>query len=166
MLEIGPVFIMSLTFIIPIVTVVLLLALNYLVNKTKTGIAMRAVAKDFETSSLMGVEINRIVSYTFALGSALAAIGGIMWGLKYPQIQPLMGIFPGLKCFIAAVVGGIGSITGATIGGFMLGIMEIMLVAFLPELTGYRDAFAFILLILILIFRPTGIVGEKITEKV
>lgn len=166
MLEFGPVFIMSLTFIIPVVTIVLLFALNFLVNKTKTGIAMRAVAKDFETSSLMGVEINRIVSYTFALGSALAAIGGIMWGLKYPQIQPLMGIFPGLKCFIAAVVGGIGSITGATIGGFTLGIMEIMLVAFLPELTGYRDAFAFILLILILIFRPTGIVGEKITEKV
>jgi len=166
MMEIGPVFIMSLTFIIPIVTIILLIALNYLVNKTTAGMAMRAVAKDFETSSLMGVEINRIVSYTFALGSALAAVGGIMWALKFPQIQPLMGIFPGLKCFIAAVVGGIGSITGATIGGFLLGIIEIMLVAFLPELSGYRDAFAFVLLILILIFRPTGIVGEKITEKV
>lgn len=166
MLEFGPVFIMSLTFIIPLVTLVLLLVLNFLVNKTTTGMAMRAVAKDFETSSLMGVEINRIVSYTFALGSALAAVGGIMWALKFPQIQPLMGIFPGLKCFIAAVVGGIGSITGATIGGFLLGLIEIMLVAFLPELTGYRDAFAFILLIIILIFRPTGIVGEKIAEKV
>lgn len=166
MLEIGPVYIMSLSFIIPVVTIILLIALNYLVNKTTAGMAMRAVAKDFETSSLMGVEINKIVSYTFALGSALAAVGGIMWALKFPQIQPLMGIFPGLKCFIAAVVGGIGSITGATIGGFLLGIIEIMLVAFLPDLSGYRDAFAFVLLILILIFRPTGIVGEKITEKV
>jgi len=166
MIEFGEVYIMSLSFFIPVVTIVVLAALNYLVNKTTTGIAMRAVARDYETSSLMGVEINRIVSYTFALGSALAAVGGIMWSMKFPQIQPLMGIFPGLKCFIAAVVGGIGSITGATIGGFFLGIMEIMLVAFLPELTGYRDAFAFVLLILILIFRPTGIIGEKLTEKV
>lgn len=166
MIEMGEVYIMSLTFIIPVVTIAILFGLNYLVNKTKTGTAMRAVARDFETSSLMGVEINKIVSYTFAIGSGLAAVGGIMWGMKFPQIQPLMGIFPGLKCFIAAVVGGIGSITGATIGGFLLGIMEIMLVAFLPSLTGYRDAFAFILLILILIFRPTGIIGEKITEKV
>ncbi len=166
MLDFGGIFIMSLTFIIPIVTVILLVILNYLVNKTITGMAMRAVAKDFETSSLMGIDINKIVSYTFTIGSALAAVGGIMWGLKFPQIQPLMGIFPGLKCFIAAVVGGIGSITGATIGGFLLGIMEIMLVALLPDLTGYRDAFAFVLLIVILIFRPTGIMGEKITEKV
>ncbi len=166
MLEVNNVYIMSLTFIIPVVTIVMLILLNYLVNKTTAGMAMRAVAKDFETSSLMGIEINKIVSYTFALGSGLAAIGGIMWGLKFPQIQPLIGVFPGLKCFIAAVVGGIGSITGATIGGFLLGIMEIMLVAFLPSLTGYRDAFAFVLLIVILIFRPTGIIGEKITEKV
>lgn len=166
MLEFGGIFIMSLTFFIPIVTVILLVILNYLVNKTTTGMAMRAVAKDFETSSLMGIDINKIISYTFAIGSGLAAVGGIMWGLKFPQIQPLMGIFPGLKCFIAAVVGGIGSITGATIGGFLLGIMEIMLIAFLPDLTGYRDAFAFVLLIVILIFRPTGIMGEKITEKV
>jgi branched-chain amino acid transport system permease protein len=93
-------------------------------------------------------------------------VGGIMWGLKFPNILPLMGVMPGLKCFIAAVIGGIGNIKGAVIGGFILGIGEIMLVAFLPGLTGYRDAFAFILLIVILLFKPTGIMGEKISEKV
>ena len=87
-------------------------------------------------------------------------------GLKFPQINPLMGIFPGLKCFIAAVLGGIGNITGAVIGGFILGILEIMLVAFFPALSGYRDAFAFIILILILLLRPTGIMGETVAEKV
>ena len=89
-----------------------------------------------------------------------------MWGLKFPQIAPLMGVIPGLKCFIAAVIGGIGKIEGAVLGGFILGIGEIMLVAFLPNLTGYRDAFAFILLIVILLYKPTGIMGERIAEKV
>jgi branched-chain amino acid transport system permease protein len=96
----------------------------------------------------------------------LAAVGGIMWGLKFPNILPTMGIMPGLKCFIAAVLGGIGSISGAVIGGFALGLGEILLVAFFQDLTGYRDAFAFVLLILILLFKPTGIMGEKISEKV
>jgi len=89
-----------------------------------------------------------------------------MWGLKFPSILPLMGVMPGIKCFIAAVIGGIGNVMGAVIGGFVLGIGEILLVAFLPELSGYRDAFAFILLIVILLFRPTGIMGEKVSEKV
>jgi branched-chain amino acid transport system permease protein len=128
--------------------------------------AMRATARDFETARLMGIDINAIISLTFAIGSALAAVGGIMWGLRYPQIHPFIGIMPGLKCFIAAVVGGIGNIPGAMLGGFILGLGEIMLVALLPTLTGYRDAFAFILLIIILLVRPTGILGEKIAEKV
>ncbi len=127
---------------------------------------MRAVAKDYDTSSLMGIDVNKIISVTFGIGSALAAIGGIMWSMKFPQLTPTMGLMPGLKCFIAAVLGGIGNITGAVVGGFILGLTEILLVAFLPDLSGYRDAFAFILLILILLVKPTGILGEKIAEKV
>ncbi|MBU5436876.1 branched-chain amino acid ABC transporter permease [Tissierella sp. MSJ-40] len=154
------------TFIIPIVTVLLLIALTYFITKTKTGMAMRALSKDYETASLMGININRIISITFFIGSFLAAVGGIMWGIKFPQLMPLMGVMPGLKCFIAAVIGGIGNITGAVIGGFILGLGEILLVALLPGLTGYRDAFAFVLLILILLIKPTGLMGEKIAEKV
>jgi branched-chain amino acid transport system permease protein len=164
--QIGSISIQKLTFYIPVVTLILLFVLMYLVNKTKTGMAMRAVSKDYETARLMGVNINRTISITFGIGSALAAVGGIMWGMKFPQINPLMGVMPGLKCFIAAVIGGIGNIKGAVYGGFILGIGEIMLVAFMPTLSGYRDAFAFILLIVILLFKPTGIVGEKIDEKV
>ncbi|MCR4435724.1 MAG: branched-chain amino acid ABC transporter permease [Clostridiales bacterium] len=156
----------KLIFYIPAVTLVFLVALLYLINKTKTGMAMRAVSKDHETAKVMGINVNRTISLTFGIGSMLAAVGGIMWGMKYPQIAPLMGVIPGLKCFIAAVIGGIGDIKGAVLGGFILGIGEIMLVAFLPNLTGYRDAFAFVLLIVILLCKPTGIVGEKIAEKV
>jgi branched-chain amino acid transport system permease protein len=166
MVQIGSVSIQNLTFIIPVVTILILVGLVYLINHTNAGMAMRAVAKDYETASIMGVNVNRIISLTFTIGSCLAAIGGIMWGLKFPQIAPLMGVMPGLKAFIAAVIGGIGNIKGAVLGGFILGIGEIMLVAFLPSLTGYRDAFAFVLLIVILLFRPTGILGEKIAEKV
>ncbi|WP_234123033.1 branched-chain amino acid ABC transporter permease [Clostridium hydrogenum] len=156
----------NLSFIIPVVTLVLLFALLYLINKTKVGMAMRAVAKDVDTARLMGISVNKIISITFAIGSMLAAIGSVMWSLKYPQIDALMGMIPGLKCFIAAVIGGIGDIKGAVIGGFILGVGEIMLVGFLPGLTGYRDAFAFILLIIILTFKPTGIMGKNLTEKV
>ncbi|MGE5631184.1 MAG: branched-chain amino acid ABC transporter permease [Caulobacteraceae bacterium] len=166
MVKIGNVHIQMLTFMIPVVTVALLFVLMYLINKTKSGMAMRAVSKDMETAGIMGVDVNRTISFTFGIGSMLAAVGGIMWGLKFPSILPLMGVMPGIKCFIAAVIGGIGNIAGAVIGGFILGIGEIMLVAFLPEFSGYRDAFSFILLILILLFRPTGIMGEKISEKV
>ena len=164
--KIGTVSIQKLTFYIPVVTVILLVCLRYLINRTKTGMAMRAVSRDHETARVMGINVNRTISLTFGIGSILAAVGGLMWGLKFPQIAPLMGIMPGLKCFIAAVIGGIGNITGAVIGGFILGIGEILLVAFLPDLTGYRDAFAFVLLIIILLYRPTGIMGEKIAEKV
>lgn len=166
MIQIGSVSVQKLTFYIPVVTLVLLFLLIYLINRTKAGMAMRAVARDHETAAIMGINVNRIISLTFGIGSMLAAVGGIMWGLKFPQIIPLLGVMPGLKAFIAAVIGGIGDIRGAVIGGFILGIGEIMLVAFLPDLTGYRDAFAFILLIVILLVKPTGILGEKISEKV
>jgi len=165
-IRLGNVSIINLGIIIPIITIVLLMGLVYIVNNTKTGMAMRACSRDIDTAKLMGIDVDRIISFTFGLGSALAAVGGIMWGLKYPQLHPLIGIMPGLKCFIAAVVGGIGNIPGAMLGGFILGMGEILLVAFLPGLSGYRDAFAFIILILILLFRPTGILGEKVAEKV
>jgi len=155
-----------LTLIIPVVMILLLLGLLYLVHRTRIGMAMRACAKDFETASLMSIDVNRVITITFGIGSLLAAVGGILWSLRYPQIQPLLGVMPGLKCFCAAVLGGIGNITGAVIGAVILGMVEIMLVAFMPGLSGYRDAFAFLILILILLFRPTGILGEKIAEKV
>lgn len=162
----GSVSIVNIAFYTPVVTFVLLAVLLFIVNKTRTGMAMRAVSKDYEASRLMGIDVNRIISFTFAIGSGLAAIGGIMWGMKYPSLLPLMGLMPGLKCFIAAVVGGIGDIRGAVLGGFILGIAEIMIIAFFPDLSGYRDAIAFILLIVILLVKPTGIMGQNLTEKV
>ncbi|HBQ87666.1 MAG TPA: branched-chain amino acid ABC transporter permease [Syntrophomonas sp.] len=162
----GGISFLSTTIIIPVVTVILLIAVTFMVKKTKIGVAMRAVSRDFEASSLMAVDVNKIISATFAVGSGLAAVGGILWSLQYPQVDPLMGVFPGLKCFIAAVMGGIGSIPGAMIGGFILGFVEVMLVGFFPGVSGYRDAFAFVILILILLFRPGGILGENVVEKV
>ncbi|MCI8398518.1 MAG: branched-chain amino acid ABC transporter permease [Oscillibacter sp.] len=154
-----------LVFFVIIAMVVLVGALLYIVNKTKVGIAMRAVSRDFETSKLMGVNINLTISITFAIGSGLAAVGGFMWGLRYPQITPLVGAMPGLKCFIAAVIGGIGSIKGAIVGGLILGVMEIMIVYLFPGASGYRDVFAFIALILILCIKPTGLFGEELSDK-
>ena len=110
--------------------------------------------------------MNKVIALTFGIGSALAAASGIMWALRYPQIQPVMGAIPGFKAFIAAVFGGIGSIQGAVIGGMLLGFIEIMTVAFFPDLAGYRDAFAFILLIAILLVKPTGLLGVKTEDKV
>ncbi len=163
---IGGVSIQPLTIVIPIVTVALMVLLVFIINKTRLGMSMRAVSKDYETARLMGIEINGVISATFGIGSALAAVGALLWGMKYPGIQPLMGVMPGLKCFIAAVIGGIGNVRGALLGGFILGLAEVLLVALLPGMTGYRDAIAFIILIIILLFRPTGILGEKQTEKV
>lgn len=164
--QFGKISIVSINLFIPVVTVIILMILSYVINKTKTGMAMRALSKDHETARLMAIDIDKIISFTFGTGSILAAVGGIMWSLKYPQLIPLMGLMPGLKCFIAAVVGGIGNVKGAVLGGFVIGMVEIMAVAFLPGLTGYRDAFAFILLIVILLVRPTGLMGESLAEKV
>jgi branched-chain amino acid transport system permease protein len=163
---VGKVRVLPLTLFVPALSLVLMLGSIYIVYKTKPGLGMRAIAKDIETSRLMGVPVNRIISLTFGLGSALAAASGIMWALRYPQLQPIMGVIPGFKAFIAAVLGGIGSIGGAVVGGVLLGFVEIMLVAFMPELAGFRDAFAFVLLIVILLFRPTGLFGEKLEDKV
>ena len=164
--KIGEIRILPLAIVVPVVTLFLVLGLLWIVYRTKPGLAMRAISKDIETTRLMGVSVNRIIAITFGIGSALAAASGIMWALRYPQIPPFMGLFPGLKAFIAAVFGGIGSIQGAVIGGMFLGVIEIMAVAFFPTLSGYRDAFAFVLLIIILLMKPTGLMGEKLEDKI
>jgi branched-chain amino acid transport system permease protein len=163
-IEVGELHFLTLSLWIPSITLILILLLLLIIYRTRTGMAMRAISQDMETVRLMGVDVNRITSITFALGSALAAAGGIMWAMKFPQIDPYMGIVPGLKAFVAAVLGGIGNVTGAALGGFLLGLLEIMLVAFMPGLGGYKDAFAFLILIGILLFRPIGIMGEKLPD--
>lgn len=165
-LNLGSIRILPLSFLVPLVTLGLVLGLLWVVNHTRPGLAMRAISRDIETTRLMGVSVDRIIALTFGLGSALAAAAGIMWAMRYPQIHPFMGIFPGFKAFIAAVVGGIGSIRGAVLGGLLLGTVEIMAVAFNPTLSGYRDAFAFVLLIVILLFKPTGLMGAKLEDKI
>jgi branched-chain amino acid transport system permease protein len=163
-IEWGDLHFLTLSLWIPSITFALVVLLLIIVYRTRTGMAMRAIARDMETVRLMGVDVNWITSITFALGSALAAAGGIMWALKFPQIEPYMGIIPGLKAFVAAVLGGIGNVIGAALGGFLLGLLEIMLVALMPSLGGYKDAFAFLILIGILLFRPIGIMGEKLPD--
>ncbi len=165
-ITIGSVHLQRLALIVPLMMILLVAVLLYLIQKTKTGMAMRAVSKDVETARLMGINVDGTIAITFLIGSTLAAIGAFMWGMAYPQIIPTIGVMPGMKCFIAAVVGGIGNVKGAVIGALLIGLLEIMLVYFLSDLTGYRDAFAFVLLIVILLVKPTGIIGEKTAEKV
>jgi branched-chain amino acid transport system permease protein len=165
-LLVGGVRVLPLTLFVPLFSLALMLGLVYIVYHTKPGLGMRAISKDIETSALMGVPVNQVIALTFGLGSALAAASGIMWALRYPQLQPIMGVIPGFKAFIAAVFGGIGSIPGAVIGGVVLGFIEILAVAFFPDLAGYRDAFAFVLLIGVLLYKPTGLLGARLEEKV
>ncbi|MDR1149808.1 MAG: branched-chain amino acid ABC transporter permease [Spirochaetaceae bacterium] len=164
--RLGPVSVSAVSLVIPVLTLFLLAALSLIVHKTKTGMAMRALSTDIAAARLMAIDVNKIVSFTFGTGSVLAAIGGVMWASKYPQLNPTMGMMPGLKCFIAAVIGGIGNISGAVLGGLLLGFIEIMTIAFLPTLTGYRDAFAFIMLIIVLMVKPSGLLGKNQIEKV
>lgn len=152
------------TFITPIVTIVLVIILMQLINHTKIGMAMRAVSKDYDTAQLMGIKINNIISYTFVIGSLLAGIGSILYFTDRMTVYPFSGSMPGLKCFVAAVLGGIGSIPGAVVGGFILGMGETILTA--AGYSTFSDAFTFLVLIIMLLFRPTGIFGEKATDKV
>lgn len=144
---------------VPVITIFLLMIVLYILYKTKYGIAIRALAFDISTVNLMGIDANLIISIVFALGSSLAAIGGVFWAINYPSIDPLMGVLIGLKAFGAAVLGGIGSVGGAVLGGFIIGFSEVVAVALFPDLAGFKDAFAFIFLILVLLFKPTGILG-------
>lgn len=141
-----------------------MIVLTYIVQKTKMGKAMRAVSYDTETAQLMGINADRIISFTFGIGSALAAAGGVLVGVYYNSIDPLMGIMPGIKAFVAAVLGGIGSIPGAMTGGIVLGVVEALISGFISST--FRDAAAFAILILVLLFKPSGIFGKNTNEKV
>ena len=152
------------TIITPILTIILVALLVMLINHTKIGMAMRAVSKDFETSQLMGVRINSVISVTFAIGCFLAAVGSLLYFSNYTSVIPTSGAMPGLKAFVAAVFGGIGSIPGAVIGAFIIGICENIIKGL--GWTTFSDAFTFVLLIVILLVKPTGIFGEKATDKV
>lgn len=143
---------------------ILMLVLRVIVMKTKIGTAMRAVSFNPTAASLMGININAVISFTFIIGSSLAGAAGILYGLNYPSIDPLMGILPGLKAFVAAVLGGIGNIPGAALGGMIIGLLETFVTGYISPT--YRDAIAFGILILILLFKPTGILGKKEVEKV
>lgn len=149
-----------------IVTLALMAALTFIVLKTKTGLALRAVSFRFDTASLMGINIDRIISFTFVLGSCLAAVGGILYAVKYPKVEPLMGLLPGVKAFVAAVFGGIGNIAGAVLGGIILGLVEVLVVGYLPNGSQYRDGIAFVILIVILLVKPSGLLGKHVVEKV
>jgi branched-chain amino acid transport system permease protein len=156
-----------------IAAVLMLIALNYLVNATKLGKAIRAVAQDRPTASLMGIPVNRIIALTFLIGGALGGAAGALFGLRVGTVNPYMGLIPGLKAFTAAVLGGIGNITGAMVGGIVLGFLEAFVAAYLSIFTGgdfsgaaYADIAAFSILILILVFRPSGLLGESTTQKV
>ena len=152
------------TLVTPVLTVLLVIALQMLIKHTKIGMAMRAVSVDFETSQLMGIKINSVISTTFIIGSALAAVGSMLYFTNYSTVTPTVGAMPGLKAFVAAVFGGIGSIPGAVIGAFIIGICENLIKA--AGYTAFSDAFTFALLIVVLLFRPTGLFGEKTSEKV
>ena len=150
--------------VVLVTSVVLMTILRIIVMKTKIGTAMRAVSYNPTAASLMGININAVISFTFVIGSSLAAAAGVLYALNYPSIDPLMGILPGLKAFVAAVLGGIGNIPGAALGGMIIGLLETFVVGYISPT--YRDAIAFGILILILLFKPTGLLGKKEIEKV
>ena len=151
-------------------SVFLMIALELFIKETKLGKAMRAASEDAKAAALMGISVNKTISIAFAIGSALGAIGGILFAMAYPQIKPLMGVMPGLKAFIAAVLGGIGILPGAMLGGFLLGIIESItkgfLSAFWPDASLWADAILFLILILVLLLKPAGILGKNVREKV
>jgi branched-chain amino acid transport system permease protein len=154
-----------------VVAILMLVGLNYLVNATKVGKAIRSVAQDRPTASLMGINVNRIISLTFLIGGSFGGAAGVMYALKFTRIDPYVGFFPGIKAFTAAVLGGIGNITGALLGGIVLGMLETFGGSFLSVYTmgaagsEYKDIFAFAILILVLIFRPSGLLGEQVGQK-
>ncbi len=157
--------------IVILAAVLMLVALNYLVNATKIGKAIRAVAQDRPTASLMGIDVNRIIALTFLVGGLLGGAAGVLYALKFTRIDPFVGFFPGLKAFTAAVMGGIGNLTGALLGGIVLGMLETFAGSYMGVFTmgtagtEYKDIFAFLILILVLIFRPQGLMGENISQK-
>ena len=153
------------TVVTPVLTILLVIALVIFINHTKTGMAMRAVSKDFDTARLMGIKVNNVISVTFIIGSFLAGVGSILYFTNYGQVSPMIGAMPGLKAFVAAVFGGIGSIPGAVLGAYIIGICESLIKAN-DSIAIFSNAFTFALLIIVLLFKPNGMFGEKLTEKV
>lgn len=162
-LRIGSLRISSLQLLILLVSVVLMIGLHFLIQKTKLGQAMRATAQDKEAAQLMGIKIDQVISFTFAIGSALGGAAGVLVGVYFDSVDPMMGFFPGLKGFVAAVLGGIGSIPGAMLGGLLLGLAEMLGAVYMSR---YKDAIAFAGPIFILLLKPTGLLGRKMQEKV
>ena len=162
--NVGPFVVNGQQLMIFAVTILLMVILTYIVQRTKTGKAMRAASYDTETAQLMGIDSDRVISFTFGIGSALAAAAGVLVGIYYNSIDPLMGIMPGVKAFVAAVLGGIGILPGAVVGGLILGVVEALVAGFVSST--FRDAAAFAILILVLLFKPTGIFGKNTREKV
>ncbi|HIW36714.1 MAG TPA: branched-chain amino acid ABC transporter permease [Candidatus Treponema faecavium] len=163
-INLGFVSISNIQLIVLVLSALLMVILNYIINHTRTGKAMRAVSYDMQAASLMGISVDRTIAFTFALGAVLAAAGGVLYASAYPQIDPTMGTMPGLKAFVAAVLGGIGSVPGAMLGGYILGIAETLTKGFLSS--QFADAISFSILIVILLVKPTGIMGEKVKVKV
>jgi len=151
-------------------SVLFMVLLTLFVRKTRPGKAMRAVSQDQDAARLMGINVNSVISLTFALGSALGALGGVFYSLSYSQVYPTLGVMPGLKAFVAAVLGGIGNIGGAMLGGYLIGLLETVTNGFLSivwkEATRWTDAFVFAVLIFVLLFKPSGILGKHVKEKV
>lgn len=164
LLDLGGTELKLLDVMVFLVTLVMMVILNYIVYHTKLGQAMRAVSQNVKVAALMGINTDRIIGVTFVIGSALAGVGSVLVGMKYPKIDPLMGTMIGLKAFVAAVLGGIGNLMGAVLGGLLMGLSEEMVVGYLSST--YRDALAFGILILILIYKPSGLLGSSSTEKV
>lgn len=162
--EVRGIQVTNIQLVILAVTLVCLLMLQFIVYRTKIGRAMRAVSYDYVTAGLMGVNVNMVISFTFGVGAALAGVGGVLYGIAYPQVNTFMGFMPGLKAFTAAVLGGIGNIPGAVLGALIMGQSETMVSAYLSST--YRDGIAFVILILVLLWKPTGILGTRWSEKV
>lgn len=162
--DLGPVSVSNIQLMILGISIVLMIALQFIVQKTKMGKAMRAVSVDSDAAQLMGINVNRTISFTFALGSALAGAAGVLIALYYNSLEPLMGMTPGIKSFVAAVLGGIGIIPGAALGGFVIGLLETFATAI--GLSDFRDAIVYAILIVILLIRPAGLLGKNVKEKV
>lgn len=162
--QFGSIVISNIQIIVFVIAIILMFFLQIFVNKTKTGMAMRAVAFDKNTAQLMGINIDYIISITFGIGSALAGAGGVLFGIAYPQIHPFMGIMPGLKAFVAAVLGGIGIIPGAMLGAGIMGMVEVLTSAYISSTM--RDAIAFLVLLIVLLIKPAGLLGKSSIEKV
>lgn len=163
--EVRGVFVTTEQLLAAVATPALLAGLWFAVQRTRTGLALRALAQNRRAAALMGVNEDRVIAFTFALGSALAAAGGVLYAMSYQKVEPYMGLLPGVKAFVAAVIGGIGSLTGAVLGGLILGLAEVFAAAN-ETLSGYRDGIAFALLIILLLFRPNGLLGKTEKEKV